>query len=225
MVRDRDYRLPPDYTLKATVQAKALDLETRMEQFEVVPGRFLVQSAQGGGTPVADDRGMYRSDERHAERLAQKRMEAIRENATVVSFETNALDLLGGLGITVFGVAAGLDLAEMVSSCQAPEFRAVALQHQRGSVAKGMTRLGICGAVVVDTIPTRPLPAWGALLRVQAVFAVPSHADKAIRRPQNAILIRFARMHECYWASTGNLRTLHSIAQLSWGTIRVGVLA
>ena len=69
MVRDRDYRLPPDYTLKATVQAKALDLETRMEQFEVVPGRFLVQSAQGGGTPVADDRGMYRSDERHAENL------------------------------------------------------------------------------------------------------------------------------------------------------------
>lgn len=111
MIRDRDYRLPPDYALKASVQAKALDRETRMEQFEVIPGRFLVQSAQGGGTPVADDRGMYRSDERHADQVAQKRIEALREGATAISFETNALDLAPGVVVHVHGHAYQ-DLAE-----------------------------------------------------------------------------------------------------------------
>ena len=111
MVRGRDYRLPPDYALKASAQAKALDRETRMEQFEVVPGRFLVQSAQGGGMPVGDDRGMYRSDERHAEQVAQKRIEALREGATAISFETNALDLAPGAVVHVHGHAYP-DLAE-----------------------------------------------------------------------------------------------------------------
>ncbi len=69
MIWDRNHRLPPEYTLKANATAKTLDVETQLEQYEVTPGRFLVQSTQGGGTPVADDHGTYRSDERYAENL------------------------------------------------------------------------------------------------------------------------------------------------------------
>jgi hypothetical protein len=93
------------------------------------------------------------------------------------------------------------------------------------SVTQSMGGLGICGAEVVDTIPSGPLAAWGALVRGQAVFAVPSHADKAIRRPQNTILARFAWMHEGQWGRTRDFRTFESVAQLSWRTIRIVILA
>ena len=103
--RDREYRSPAGYVLGATAKAKALQVETQLEQFEVLPGRFLVQSTQGGGTPIADDQGTYRSDERHAERIAQKEIESNREDATVISFETNAYDLAPGMVMHVDGHA------------------------------------------------------------------------------------------------------------------------
>jgi hypothetical protein len=69
-LQDRDHRTAPEYALRAKATANVLETEKQLEQFEVMPGRFLVQSNQSGGTPVADDRGMVRSDERHAENLA-----------------------------------------------------------------------------------------------------------------------------------------------------------
>lgn len=105
MIRDRDYRMPPEYPLNSTAVAKTLDVEKQLEHYEILPGRFLVQANQGGGTPVADDHGMYRSDERYADRLAQTHIESIRENAIIISFETNALDLAPGVVVLVDGHA------------------------------------------------------------------------------------------------------------------------
>jgi type VI secretion system secreted protein VgrG len=69
MLQDREHRTSPEYALRAKAMANVLETEKQLEQFKVMPERFLVQSNQGGGTPVADDRGMVRSDERHAENL------------------------------------------------------------------------------------------------------------------------------------------------------------
>ncbi|MRG98457.1 type VI secretion system Vgr family protein [Polyangium spumosum] len=102
-IRDRDHRLPAAYPLHASADARALDIEGRLESFEATPGAFLYRTNQAGGTPVADDRGAYRSDERAAKSLAQKRLEAQREGAVVFSFETNALDLAPGVIVQIDG--------------------------------------------------------------------------------------------------------------------------
>ncbi|WP_269749927.1 type VI secretion system Vgr family protein [Polyangium fumosum] len=102
-MRDRDYRLPAAYPLQARADARTLGAETRLERFHADPGAFLYQANQGGGTPVADDRGTYRSDERAAKRLAQKHLEAEREGAVMFGFDTNALDLAPGVVVHVDG--------------------------------------------------------------------------------------------------------------------------
>ncbi len=102
-MRDRDYRLPAAYPLRAHADAKALGIEGRLERFHAQPGAFLFQSSQAGGTPAADDRGTYRSDERAGKLLAQKRLEAEREGAAVFGFETNALDLMPGVVVRIDG--------------------------------------------------------------------------------------------------------------------------
>ncbi|MDC3959505.1 type VI secretion system Vgr family protein [Polyangium jinanense] len=103
VMRDRDHRLSAAYPLEARADARALDVETRLERFRADPGAFLYQANPGGGTPVADDRGAYRSDERVARSLAQKRLEAEREGAVTFGFDTNALDLAPGVVVHVDG--------------------------------------------------------------------------------------------------------------------------
>ncbi|MBK9265696.1 MAG: type VI secretion system tip protein VgrG [Polyangiaceae bacterium] len=101
-MRDRDDRLPAGYPLFAAADAK--DADRRLEQFESVPGAFRFESSRaGGGTPVADDRGAVRSDEKMAKTLARKRLEALRHDACAVEFETNALDLAPGVVVHIDG--------------------------------------------------------------------------------------------------------------------------
>ena len=102
-LRDLDHRLPAGYPLQATADGRALPIEARLEHFHATPGAFLYRTTQGGGTPVADDRGIYRSDERTAAKLAQKRLEANRGSGTAISFETNVLDLAPGVVVHVVG--------------------------------------------------------------------------------------------------------------------------
>ncbi|TKC97963.1 type VI secretion system Vgr family protein, partial [Polyangium fumosum] len=102
-LRDRDHRLPAAYPLGGLADARALAIEARLERFQSMPGALLFQTTPSPGTPAADDRGTYRSDERAGARIAQKRLEAEREGAVTFGFETNALDLAPGVVVRVAG--------------------------------------------------------------------------------------------------------------------------
>ncbi|MDI1451770.1 type VI secretion system tip protein TssI/VgrG [Polyangium sp. 6x1] len=96
-MRDVDYRKPASYPLLASAEMHDVDTEGRLERFHYMPGAFLFESERGDGTPVADDKGKTRTDEKEGETLAKKRLEAKRANAKVCTFETNALDLTPGV--------------------------------------------------------------------------------------------------------------------------------
>jgi type VI secretion system secreted protein VgrG len=100
-VRDHDPRLPAAYPLVAAAEAPGAGVEGRLERFVYAPGAFQFVTDQGEPNPAADDRGRARTDEKEAGALAQKRLEADRAGARVVSFETNAVDPAPG---TVLGV-------------------------------------------------------------------------------------------------------------------------
>jgi type VI secretion system secreted protein VgrG len=96
-VRDYDTRLPADYPLKAGAKSVGASVEDRLEVFEYQPGAFLFGGAAGGGTPTADDRGTARSDEREAQRIAERRLDAQRGARRSCRFETSASDLGPGV--------------------------------------------------------------------------------------------------------------------------------
>ena len=97
-VRDHDYRRSPAYNLRSSATA-AGGVEEALERFDYTPGAFLYASDVGAGSPIADDRGGYRTDEKEASALAQRRLDAERAPARTITFETNTLDL--GPGTTV----------------------------------------------------------------------------------------------------------------------------
>jgi type VI secretion system secreted protein VgrG len=98
-VRDHDHRQPPAYDLRRSAAA-AGSLEEQLERFHYIPGAFLVESDKGQPSPVADDKGRYRTDEREAEALAQRRLDAKRVDARTVSFGTSAFDLQPGMVVS-----------------------------------------------------------------------------------------------------------------------------
>jgi type VI secretion system secreted protein VgrG len=93
-LRDHDYRRPADYSLGAT--AAAGGVEEQLESFHYVPGAFLFEADKGDSTPFADDRGMHRADESEGSKLAEKRLNAARGDASVATFQTNVIDLAPG---------------------------------------------------------------------------------------------------------------------------------
>jgi type VI secretion system secreted protein VgrG len=98
-VRDHDYRRAPTYDLRSSAKASGGGVEEMLEQFDYAPGAFLYESDGGAATPIADDRGRYRTDEKEASALALRRLDAERGQARTFTFETNTLDL--GPGTTV----------------------------------------------------------------------------------------------------------------------------
>ncbi|MBK8255871.1 MAG: type VI secretion system tip protein VgrG [Polyangiaceae bacterium] len=95
VVRDHDYRRPPSYDLKSTAITDG-SIEQSLERFHYVPGAFLFESDRGESTPIADDRGKYRTDEKEAGALAMRRLEAQRAETRTVTFDTNTMDLAPG---------------------------------------------------------------------------------------------------------------------------------
>ncbi len=91
-VRDHDYRRSPTYDLRSSAKS-AGGIEESLERFDYTPGAFLFESAEGAATPIADDKGRYRTDEKEASALALRRLEAGRAQARTITFETNTLDL------------------------------------------------------------------------------------------------------------------------------------
>ncbi|WP_437764911.1 type VI secretion system tip protein TssI/VgrG [Sorangium sp. So ce281] len=101
-LRDHDYRRPPGYKLMATASG-GKGIEERLERFQYVPGAFLFGADQGEATPVADDKGKTRTDEREAARLAQQRLDAERGSSRLCTFDTNAHDLAPGVVVSFDG--------------------------------------------------------------------------------------------------------------------------
>ncbi|MEZ4298389.1 MAG: type VI secretion system tip protein TssI/VgrG, partial [Polyangiaceae bacterium] len=91
-VRDHDNRLPPSFDLKGSANA-AGGVEASLEQFVYSPGAFVFETDKGDASPTGDDRGKYRSDEKEAGLLAERRLAAERAAARTISFETNTVDV------------------------------------------------------------------------------------------------------------------------------------
>ena len=100
-VRDHDYRRPPSYRLHGA--ARVAGVEEKLERFHYEPGAFLFESDGGDPTPHADARGRFRTDEREATAIAERRLTADRGEATVCTFATNAIDLAPGVVMGMLG--------------------------------------------------------------------------------------------------------------------------
>jgi type VI secretion system secreted protein VgrG len=69
-----------------------------LEEYHYAPGHSHAE-ADGGGTPIADAHGAYRHQDKEAKARAERRLDALRSNATKVAFHTSLRDLAPG---TVF---------------------------------------------------------------------------------------------------------------------------
>lgn len=102
-LRDHDFRRAPELALLAEARDGAPH-EAPLEQYDPAPGAFLVEGARAdGATPVADDQGIARHDERAGKALAERALEAARGSRQVISFETNLLDLRPGAVLSMAG--------------------------------------------------------------------------------------------------------------------------
>ena len=101
-LQDHDYRRPPSYKLVSSASGGS-GIEDKLERYDYSPGAFLFGTSQGESSPVADDKGKTRTDEKEAAILAQKRLDAKRGSARVCTFETSANDLAPGVVISVVG--------------------------------------------------------------------------------------------------------------------------
>ena len=93
-IRDHDFRRP-SFPLYGD-GPKAGAPEDRYEQYEYRPHGFLVEPSKGGDTPVADDKGIARHDQKAGKERAARALVAERTGRIHVSFETNVIDLFPG---------------------------------------------------------------------------------------------------------------------------------
>lgn len=99
-LRDHDFRRRPTFPLFGQ-KGGGQGVEERLEQYRYAPGSSLVElNEQDGGktgmTPVGDDKGVARHNEKAATARASRVLEAQRADRFRVAFETNALDIVPG---------------------------------------------------------------------------------------------------------------------------------
>ncbi|HEX4405606.1 MAG TPA: type VI secretion system tip protein TssI/VgrG [Polyangia bacterium] len=99
-LRDFDFRRKPDYQLLG--KAVQTGDEAVYEQYQYRPGAMVIDDAKGGGTPVADDKGVARNDDKQGADLANKELLGIRAGQRIVQYATNVIDLAPG---SVFSMA------------------------------------------------------------------------------------------------------------------------
>jgi type VI secretion system secreted protein VgrG len=162
-LRDHDYRLAPGYPLVKSAEGKNVPAEEKLERFHYTPGAFLFGSDKGEDTPSADDKGKTRTDEKEAETVAKKRLDAKRSDAKVVQFDTSAHDVQPGsvirfvdhprsdLGpekswLVVAGMWSGAHDGEWTHACEA---RSAALDYRPPLVTPKPKALGVESATVV----------------------------------------------------------------------------
>jgi type VI secretion system secreted protein VgrG len=106
-LRDFDFRRKPDIPLFAAAGSPE---EARLEQHLYWPGSFFAEGARPGDTPVADDKGVSRAQEKVGKEQAERALAAARSSQRHVAFGTNAIDLRPGTVFSIAGHAHG-DLA------------------------------------------------------------------------------------------------------------------
>ncbi|MDI1476392.1 type VI secretion system tip protein TssI/VgrG [Polyangium sp. y55x31] len=94
-MRDHEFR-NPDFALFGEAP-RAGGFEDRNEQYHFDQGGFLVETGKGGGTPVADDKGVARHDEKYGKELAERSLHGERVGVRGASFEANTFDLAPGV--------------------------------------------------------------------------------------------------------------------------------
>jgi len=94
-IRDYDFRNPGFYLLGETTTGEAP--ENRYEQYHYQPGSMLIEGQKGGPTPVADDKGVARNNQKYGKDRSERAMRAVRGNKRALSFETNTVDLWPGI--------------------------------------------------------------------------------------------------------------------------------
>jgi type VI secretion system secreted protein VgrG len=173
-VRDNDARLPPNYPLMASARVGEGQIDDLLERYHYVPGAFLFETEKGEDTPVADDRGKYRSDHVEANRLTEKRLRAKRGNMRVCTFETNAHDLTPGMIVRVVDHPHGLLAPEKTQFVLQSEF----FGKQEGEWTQ---RCEITSAAVPYHPPLKTTKPWAAGLESATVVGPPGeeiHTDE-----------------------------------------------
>jgi type VI secretion system secreted protein VgrG len=97
-VRDFDFRNQLDYQLFAAARAAT---ETAYERYDYEPGAFWFEPGQAGGTPVADDKGVARTNQNEGDRLAGRYLDGERRGRRALAYETSVVDLSPGTLFTV----------------------------------------------------------------------------------------------------------------------------
>jgi type VI secretion system secreted protein VgrG len=95
-LRDFDFRRKPDYELVGKAPPAAAP-EDFYEHYKYAPGGFLVEGGKGGGTPVADDKGVARNEDKAGEKRASRSLQAERAFKRNITFDTNVIDMAAGL--------------------------------------------------------------------------------------------------------------------------------
>ncbi|MBK9265169.1 MAG: type VI secretion system tip protein VgrG [Polyangiaceae bacterium] len=99
MLGDTDFRRKSDVRLFG--EASSAGLEGRYEQFHYEPGGFVVADGRLSDTPIADQRGVVRTDEKVGKLRAEQRLASARAGRVAMNFHTNVADLSPG---TVFSI-------------------------------------------------------------------------------------------------------------------------
>ena len=98
-VRDFDFRNRLDHQLFA--EAKATANELPYEHYNYEPGAFWYEPGQGGDTPVADDKGVARTNEKESNKLVTRDLDGVRRARRMLSFDINVVDLSPGTLMTI----------------------------------------------------------------------------------------------------------------------------
>ncbi len=98
-LRDYDFRRP-SFPLHGQ-GPKAPAPEDKYEQYDYQPHGFLMEPGKASGTPVADDKGVARHDQKTGENKARRALEADRTGRVAVTLETNVLDLWPGCRFSI----------------------------------------------------------------------------------------------------------------------------
>jgi type VI secretion system secreted protein VgrG len=103
-IRDHDFRKPGFALFGKATAGKSGDASAHLhEQYHYQPGAFLIETAHGGGTPVADDQGVARHDGKYGTTRAEHALAGARMGGRSISFETNAIDLRPGVVFSMHG--------------------------------------------------------------------------------------------------------------------------
>ena len=98
-IRDYDFRNPGFALFGEAPKAPAP--EDKYEQYHYKPGSMLIETGKGGGTPVADDKGIARYDQPFGKDRSDRSLGGDRQGRRAISFDTNTIDLWPGVIFTV----------------------------------------------------------------------------------------------------------------------------